>query len=242
MAKKEKTPAERAQYSYDTKKEYDKLYTAKDRAKDKHKVNKEYRKLEKRDKLPGFIITIIVFVLFVGVFTGLYTQYDYELELSPKEFNNIDISDSSKVLGSRLENSFLSFFLTLDNISSSADSVINFISANNTLSDDSEVNLYLFNLKRIALLHIDNESYNSLMKFSTKQALNKFISAYANYNYSYVSGFSTGWKHLNFAHNYDFEDICAAHGWDAELEHENFVNYKICHYYLGNEYFYCSEK
>ena len=237
---KNKTPAERAQYSYDTKKEYDKLYTPKDRAKDRYKVYKEYRKLEKRDKLPGFIITIIVFVLFIGVFTGLYTHYDYELDLKPKEFKEINVLDSSKVVSKQLKNGFITFFLTLDKASSLSDTAFDIVVSNDNLSDNPDVNVYLLSLKNQA--YLDAEKSNLAFAFVEKQHVNYFIRAYSNPDAInlYKGYFIKGSFHKAYAH---VELIVAKEtcfpSWNLDEVHNKFVELEICHRYNGELYKYC---
>lgn len=242
MAKNEKTPAERAQYSYDTKKEYDKLYTPKDRAKDRYKVNKEYRKLEKRDKLPSFIITIIVFVLFIGVFTGLYTQYDYELELKPKEFTEINIVESSEVISAKLENSFVDFFIALSDITNLASKGTSYLSNYSSVSDNPEIDTYLKRLQADSKVYLKN-NYGFLKRLTLTQELGYYIDSFGNPDVFYtVKGLEPGVVHSAYAHNRNLEDIAAMFGWNSDVVHAKFLDFNICHVYHGEFYHYCNYK
>ena len=234
------SPKDRAQYNYEYKKEYDKLYSAKDRAKDRYKTNKAYRRLEKRDKLPGFIITIIIFIIFVGIFAGLYTNYDYSLDLNPKEFEDIDISDSSKVLSGQIENAFLSFFLSLDNISSLADSGMSLLSTHSTISDNPYVDIYLKELRSESKFYL-KENYGYLRRIILSSELDYYLDCYGDPYVSYSTlDFLPGEMHANYSHSRDLSDIANTYGWDADLVHSVFEKYNVCHLYNGILYRYCN--
>ena len=218
--------------------------TPKEKAQESYKVHKEYRKLEKRDKLPGFIITIIIFVIFIGVFAGLYTQFDFELDFNPREHTEIDVSAPSKVLSAQMQNAFLSFFTTLKNVSSLADSAVHTAFSFNTLSDEPDVNVYLLNLKEVALTYIDTVS-DPLYRLTLNNDLNKYLKALSNPDRIYIweGYFIKGNFHKDYVHFRDLDKLycdtlfpC----WNAEDIHIKFVELELCHKYNGELYKFCN--
>lgn len=241
MAKNEKTPAERAQYSYDTKKEYDKLYTPKDRAKDRYKANKEYRKLEKRDKLPNFIITIVVFILFIGIFLGLYNSADYDLkDYYVKNFHHIDMISARDSLSNVMNLSFSSFFLTLGEISSAVNDTRDKYFSAYTVSfyGSEEYTAY------ISFLYMDccnyiNENYPFLIRWYVRRVLQQEVinrltilkSDRQNQYFKSIHIANIPYVNPNI---YDF-------GIDVTLLHDNLVKYSFCHCYNDVLYCYCGK-
>ena len=212
-----------------------------EKVKENRKIIKEFNRQERNARLPGFIITIIVFVLFIGVFTGLYTQYDYELELKPKEFTEINIVESSEVLSAQLNNAFFTFFTTLNDVSSLADTTFNFVFSNNDLSDKPDVNLYLLSLKQKALVDISEK--NIFIRYIMQSGLDIELKAYANPDALLIKKgyFIKGRFHKDYAHLLELKSYSELYpSWDVEKIHNDFVDLEICHRYNGELYKYCN--
>ena len=237
-----KTPRERAQDRYNVKLEYDNLHTAKDKAKERHKANKEYRKFERRDRLPRFIITLIIFIIFVGVFSGLYTLFDFELDFKFRDFSEVDISTPSALISLDISNAFYNFFSTLDDISSLSNSVVSLLHSPN-LSDNAQVNIYLKNLRNTSEQYL-KENSDWFARIGLKSRLKRLITTYGNpeaveaipANHMVIPKF-----HLDFAHSIDISNIANVYGWDALLLHNDFLNLEICHKYNGVLYEFCNK-
>lgn len=210
----------------------------KEKANESYKVHKEYRKLQKRDKLPGFIITIIVFVIFVGVFAGLYTQFNFELDFDYKEYEDIDISTSSDILSGQLQNAFLSFFTTLSKTSSLASNTVSTVFTDK-FSENTDVSIYLLTLSTSSEKYI-TENYSFFNRLRYKDKLHHVLSSYGDPSYTYLFQLVRGRSHLEYSHLSDLTEYSRIFGWDSNAVHLKFVELNICHVYNGEKFYCCS--
>ena len=204
-----------------------------EKVKENRKIAKEYFRQERNARLPRLIITIIVFIILVGTFTGLYMNYDYDVDFTPREFSNIDISSSVDINSSAIKNSLLSFFSFLGSTSTALTSVTNSIVSDNSFADDYITNLYNSGYNHLFA------NYNWFKATFYAMQLKQYLKAVNDLNYWDVISYKVPQAHWEIAHLQDLIDLSEHYGWNALEVHNKFVELKCCHQYNGVKYIYC---
>ena len=224
MADKQKTPKPKK--------------TPKEKAQESYKVHKEYMKLERRDRLPRFIIILISLILIVGVFVGLSSSYDFDLSGKyVRNFYEIDMISARDSLSDNVRVSFYSFFSSLSSLSHSLDvtrsAVLSSYSPDFFISQ--EYTDYISQLYYDSCVYIDKNNDSVIKRWWFKQQLkHEFIDVLTG-----GGKWKTEFRANEILHNRNIPFIDIDFGVDLLSLHNNLISYSVCHCYNDILYCYC---
>lgn len=214
--------------------------TPKEKAQESYKVHKEYRKLERRDRLPQFVITLISFILIVGVFVGLSASYDYDLTGKfVRNFYEIDMLEARDSISDKMLLSYYSFFSSLSDISQSLDftrsKVLSFYSPDYYISQ--EYTDYITEVYSNSCIYIDKNYDSIIVRWWIKQQLkHEFIDTLVG-----GGNWKTELRCKEILHSRNIPFINIDFGVDLLDLHNNLISYSVCHIYDDVLYCYCEK-
>lgn len=215
--------------------------TPKEKAQESYKVHKEYRKLERRDRLPQFVITIICFLIIIGLFMGLYTEFDFLVDLNPREFSNFNVSAASTAIGSKVKLAFVNFFNALNSVSRVSSKLVNTFTISGDYSENDDLNTFLIDLNSTGVSYL-NIHYPLIEHNSRKKFLDNYLTCLADVDTIKIfSGYIyPGEMHYAFVHKNDLQGICDIYGWHYATVALKFEEFELCYLDVdGNMHCFC---
>ena len=209
-----------------------------EKVKENRKIAKEYFRQERNARLPSFIITLVSFILIIGIFVGLAASYDYDLSGKyVRNFYEIDMRAARDSLSDVMLVSYYSFFNSLSSISQSLDvtrsKVLSFYSPDYYLSQ--EYTDYITQLYYDCCVYIDKNNNSVIKRWWYKQQLkHEFIDVLVG-----GGNYKTEIRANEILHSRNIPFINIDFGVDLLSLHNNLISYSVCHCYDDVLYCYC---